>query len=97
MLFKENQLKRKKRLKKLRQKLRKTEKALADLIENTQKQFEENIAAKHHRLYDEITHLHKSELMKIRNKKAHQTEMNALGISGIAAMEQIENEELEEE
>jgi hypothetical protein len=55
------------------------------------------MAAKHHRLYDEIMHLHKSELMKIRNKKAHQTEMNALGISGIAAMEQIENEELEEE
>jgi hypothetical protein len=66
-----------------------SKRALADLIDDK--------LAKYDRLYDEIMRLNKSEIMKIRKKKARQEEMNALAISGVVAMDEIESDELGEE
>ena len=67
-------------------------KALAEL-ESRQKQFESRIAANYDRLLDEVMRLSSDRLDSIKDEKERQEEMNALAVSGVEVLAEMEETE----
>jgi hypothetical protein len=70
-------------------------KALADL-QNRQKRFEENLMNRFEQFCDETMDFFELKLKSIKDKMKRYEEMNALVLSGGAAMQKLDDEEAEE-
>jgi hypothetical protein len=72
------------------------DKKTLEQIEWRQKQLEDRMAANYDRLYEEVMRLSSARLAGIKDERDREEEMNALGVSGVAALDKIEMHEEQE-